>query len=68
MFHGPWFITVACLVSYVPATSLETYTVESKCYWRLFVCQQNVKTMYFKTLIPRLLNLDIDLRLGFCVW
>ena len=46
---------VASLVNYVPATSLETQ--EANVADASMLCQQNVKTMYFKTLNPRLFNL-----------
>ena len=61
MFHSPRCITVASLVSFVPATSLETYKVNDADVSML--CQQNVNTTYFKALNPRLFNLDSDLRL-----
>ena len=61
MFNSPRCITVASVVSVVPATSLETYKVNAAD--ASMVCQQNVNTMYFKTLNPRLFNLDSDLRL-----
>ena len=54
------------LVSFVPATSLEAQKANTADASML--CQQNVKTMYFKTLNPRLFNLDSDLRFGFSVW
>ena len=55
MFHSPRCIIVASLVNYVPATSLETQKANASNASML--CQQNVKTMYFKTLNPRLFNL-----------
>ena len=63
MFHSPRCTIVASLVNYVPATSLETLKANAANVSML--CQQNVKTMYFKTLNPRLFNLDSNLRLGF---
>ena len=63
MFHSPRCITVASLVSFVPATSLEAQKANAADASML--CQQNVKTMYFKTLNPRLFNLDSDLRFSF---
>ena len=42
----------ASLVNYVPPTSLETTTANATDASML--CQQNVKTMYFQTLNPRL--------------
>ena len=62
MFHSPRCIIVASLVNYVPATSLETQKANASNASML--CQQNVKTMYFKTLNPGLLIQDSDLRLG----
>ena len=55
MFHSPQCIIVTSLVYYVPATSLETKKANAADATRLR--QQNVKTMYFKTLHPRLQNL-----------
>ena len=55
MFHSPWCVIVASLVNYVPTTSLETYI--AKAADPSMLCQQNVKTMYFKTLNPRPFNL-----------
>ena len=55
MFHSPQFIIVARLVNYVPARSLETKKANAADTSML--CQQKVKTMYFKTLNPRLVNL-----------
>ena len=55
MFHSPHFIIVARLVNYVPARSLETKKANAADTSML--CQQKVKTMYFKTLNPRLVNL-----------
>ena len=66
MFHSPRCITVASLVSFVPTTSLETYKVNAAD--ASMQCQKNVKTMYFKTLNPRLFKLDSDLRLGSSLW
>ena len=54
------------LVSFVPATSLEAQKANAAD--ASVLCQQNVETMYFKTLNPRLLNLDSDLRLDFSLW
>ena len=54
------------LVRFVPATSLEAQKANAADASKL--CQQNVKTIYFKTLNPRLFNLDSDLRFGFSVW
>ena len=54
------------LVSFVPATTLEAQKANAADASML--CQQNFKTMYFKTLNPRLFNLDSDLRFGFSVW
>ena len=53
--HSPRCIIVASLVNYVRATSLETWKANAADASML--CQQNVKTMYFKTLNPRLFNL-----------
>ena len=56
MFHSPRCTIVASLVNYVPATtSLETQKANAANAFMLR--QQNVKTMYFKTLNPRLFNL-----------
>ena len=55
MFYSPRCTVVASLVSYVPATSLETQKANAANASML--CQQNVKKMYFKTLNPRLFNL-----------
>ena len=56
MFHSPRCTIVASVVNYVPATmSLETQKANAANASML--CQQNVKTMYFKTLNPRLFNL-----------
>ena len=65
-FHSPRCITVTSLVSFVPATSLEAQKANADDASML--CQQNVKTMYFKTLNPRLFNLGSDLRFGFSLW
>ena len=65
-FHSPRCITVTSLVSFVPATSLEAQKANAADASML--CQQNVKTMYFKTLNPRLFNLGSDLRFGFSLW
>ena len=66
MFHSPRCITVASQVNFVPATSLETQKANAANASML--CQQNVKTIYFKTLNPRLFNQDSDLKLGFSLW
>ena len=66
MFHSPRCITVASQVNLVPETSLETQKANAANASML--CQQNVKTIYFKTLNPRLFNQDSDLRLGFSLW
>ena len=55
MFHSPQCIIVASLVNYVPAMSLDTWKANATD--ASILCQQNVKTMYFKTLNPRLFNL-----------
>ena len=57
MMHDPCprCITVASQVNFVPATSLETQKANAANASML--CQKNVKTMYFKTLSPRLFNL-----------
>ena len=55
MFHSPQFNIVARLVNYVPARSLETKKANAADTSML--CQQKVKTMYFKTLNARLFNL-----------
>ena len=55
MFHSLRCIIVASLVNYVPATSLETK--KAKAADAFMLCQQNVKTMYFKTLNHRPFNL-----------
>ena len=52
LFHSPRCIMGASLVNYVPPTSLETKTANATDASML--CQQNVKTMYFQTLKPRL--------------
>ena len=54
MIHSPRRIIVASLVNYVPATSVETSKANTADLSML--CQQNIKTMYFKTLNPRLFN------------
>ena len=54
-FHSPRCIIVASLVNSVRATGLETWKANAADASML--CQQNVKTMYFKTLNPRLFNL-----------
>ena len=58
MFHSPRCINiiVASLVNYVPATSLETKKANAAN--PSILCQKNVKTMYFKTLNPKLFNLS----------
>ena len=48
----------ASLVNYVPPTSLETKTANATDASML--CQQNVKTMYFQTLNPRLFKTVIE--------
>ena len=63
MFHSPRCITVTSLVSFVPATSLEAQKANAT--EASMLCQQKVKKMYFKTLNPRLFNLDSDLRFSF---
>ena len=55
MFHSSRCIIVASLVNYVPATSLETSKANAADASML--CEQNIKTMYFKTLNPRLFDL-----------
>ena len=57
VFHSLRCIIVASLVNYVPATSLETQKANASNASML--CQQNVKTMYFKTLNPSLFNLRL---------
>ena len=52
MFHSLRCIMGASLVNYVPPTSLETKTANATDASML--CQQNVKTMYFQALNPRL--------------
>ena len=52
MFHSLRCIMGASLVNYVPSTSLETKTANATDASML--CQQNVKTMYFQALNPRL--------------
>ena len=66
MFHSSRCIIVASLVNYVPATSLETSKANAADASML--CEQNIKTMYFKTLNPRLFDLGQWLRLGFFLW
>ena len=55
MFHSLRCIIVTILVNYVPAASLEIYKANAADASMLR--QQNVKTMYFKTLNPRLFDL-----------
>ena len=57
VFHSLRCIIVASLVNYVPATSLETQKANASNASMLW--QQNVKTMYFKTLNPSLFNLRL---------
>ena len=57
VFHSLRCIIVASLVNYVLATSLETQKANASNASML--CQQNVKTMYFKTLNPSLFNLRL---------
>ena len=62
-FHSPRCIIVASLVNSVRATGLETWKANAADASML--CQQNVKTMYFKTLNPRLFNLRQGFKVRF---
>ena len=55
MFHSPRCIIVASLVNFVPVMSLET--LKANAADASMLCQQNVKTIHFKTLNPRHFNL-----------
>ena len=59
MFHSPRSTIVASLINYVPAKSLETQKANASAANASMLCQQNVKTMYFKTLNPSLFNLRL---------